>query len=73
MVGFALLIPPVRAAVFRYLKSKVKVQSFSMGGTAQPRQPDPRGPVIDGEWEEVSPPKNPTHPPAGGSSGWTRH
>ena len=72
-VGFALLIPPVRAAVFRYLKSKVKVQSFSMGGTAQPRQPDPRGPVIDGEWEEVSPPKNPTHPPAGGSSGWTRH
>ena len=72
-VGFALLIPPVRSAVFRYLKSKVKVQSFSMGGGGQPQRPDPRGSVIDGEWEEVTPPKNPTHPHTGGQSGWTRH
>ena len=69
-VGFALLIPPVRSAVFQYLRAKVRVQSFSMGG--QPRT-DPRedspSTVIEGEFEEVPPPKSPTH----GNSGWTRH
>lgn len=69
-IGFALLIPPVRSAVFKYLKARVKVQSFSMGAqTSHSRPVDPSGPVIDGEFEEVSPPKKPTH----GNSGWTRH
>lgn len=64
-VGFALLIPAVRSAVFRYLRSRVKVQSFEMGGN--PRQAA-RGPdVIDGEFEEV--PRDPNAPP----SGWTKH
>jgi len=69
-VGFALLIPSVRSAVFKYLKARVKVQSFSMGAqTTHSRPADPTGSVIDGEFEEVSPPKKPTH----GNSGWTRH
>ena len=68
-VGFALLVPAIRSAVFRYLKSRVKVQSFEMGG--QPRQnPHPRNhgaDIIDGEFEEV--PRDPNAPP----SGWTKH
>ena len=69
-VGFALLMPPVRVAVFAYLRKRVRVQSFSMGAThtthrRHPQQPD----IIDGEFSEVEPPKNPTHRP----SGWTKH
>lgn len=64
-VGFALLIPGVRSAVFRYLKSRIKVQSFEMGG--QPRQRPQHADIIDGEFEEV--PRDPNAPP----SGWTKH
>ncbi|EDZ40943.1 FxsA protein [Rhodobacteraceae bacterium HTCC2083] len=64
-VGFALLIPGVRSAVFRYLKSRIKVQSFEMGG--HPRQRPQEADIIDGEFEEV--PRDPNAPP----SGWTKH
>ena len=37
-VGFALLVPAVRSAVFKYLKARVKVQSFEMGGGFQSNQ-----------------------------------
>lgn len=66
-VGFALLIPGVRRAVFRWARSKVKVQSFSMG--QQQPQPEPKDRVIDAEFEDVTPDKKPTH----GPSGWTQH
>lgn len=67
-LGFALLFPPFRAAAFKWVKSKVKVQKFAMGTPPNaPRRPDDR--VIDGEFEEVSKPKTPTHKP----SEWTRH
>jgi len=66
-VGFALLIPPVRRAVYRWLGKRVKVQSFSTG--PQPRPTHRPDDVIDGEFTEVSPEKRPTHRP----SGWTRH
>lgn len=70
-MGFALLIPAVRKAVFRYLASRVKVQSFSMGGSSEThfRADDS---VIDGEWEDVTK-KRPTHEPLRGPSGWTKH
>ncbi len=64
-VGFALLVPAVRSAVFRYLKSRIKVQSFEMGGA--PRAQSHRADIIDGEFEEV--PRDPNAPP----SGWTKH
>jgi len=66
--GFALLFPPFRAAAFKYAKSKVKVQQFSMGGghQAQPQYDDG---VIDGEFEEMSDTKRATHAP----SEWTKH
>ena len=70
-VGFALLIPGVRTALFRYLRTKIKVQSFAMGPEmrqdSRPRAPQSN--VIDGEFEEIDTPKR----PSSGPSGWTRH
>lgn len=75
-VGFLLLVPAVRVAVFQYLRSRVKVQGFSAGmqGTSHSQGPMPgqrprEDDVIDGDFEEIPPTKNPTH----GNSGWTRH
>jgi UPF0716 protein FxsA len=78
-VGFALLAPPVRKAVFNWARKRVTVQRFDMGGEPPqgfPRDPDaPHEPrkqdpgVIDGEYTEVSPEKKANHP----GSGWTRH
>ncbi|MBR9843195.1 MAG: FxsA family protein [Rhodobacteraceae bacterium] len=69
-VGFSLLIPPVREAVYRFLRGRVRVQSFSMGSmqggkTYHPGTDD----VIDGDFVEIDPDKRPTHRP----SGWTKH
>lgn len=63
-VGIALLIPAVRVAVIRYIRSRVKVQSFQMGPQPHPaRYPDDK--VIDGEFEEVKPNNKPSQ--------WTKH
>ena len=76
-VGFALLVPPVRHWVFRKLRERVRVQSFTMGAqtedsfAAPPRDKD--GDVIDGEFTEVTGSKRPTHPSARSPSGWTKH
>jgi len=66
-VGFALLAPPVRHAVFNYLRKRVHVQKFEMGPEKprHPHQPD----VIETEYHEVS--QKDQHPK--GDSGWTRH
>ncbi len=70
-VGFALLVPPVRLAIFRWIRSRVKVQSFVHTGHphAEPR-PSP-GDIIDGEFEDLDQerPRRPGQSP----SGWTRH
>lgn len=68
-VGFSLLMPPVRHAAFNYLRKRVHVARFEMGpGHRQPPRRD-GGDVIDGDYREVDPPKEPAH----GNSGWTRH
>ena len=56
VVGLSLLVPGVRRAAFIWAKSKVKVQSFSMGtqGPA-PGQPPSGDRVIDGDFEDVTP------------------
>ncbi|SLN69323.1 phage T7 F exclusion suppressor FxsA [Falsiruegeria litorea R37] len=85
-VGFALLVPGVRVAVFRYLRSKVTVSSFQMGGDPRfqnmhsgfdPRQgtrhPGGPGDIIDGEYEEVGKPRDPNAPPSGWVEGPDRH
>ena len=70
ILGFLLLFPPFRVAMFKYLRSRVTVTSFSTG-PAQSSHPGGgvRGDTIDGEFEELAPKKHPTHQP----SGWTRH
>jgi UPF0716 protein FxsA len=66
-VGLALLVPQVRTAVFRYVRAHITVRSFEYGAPPPPRE---RGAdVIDGDWEDVTPERRPTHHP----SGWTRH
>ena len=68
-VGFALLIPGIRSAVYSYIRSRVKVQSFS-ASTSAPHNPDLGGTIIDGEFEEVDPANDSSAP---GNSGWTKH
>ena len=74
-VGFALLVPKFRTIAFNYIRKRVQVQNFQMGG-----QPSgPRGAnedIIETEYHEVHDnddvpphPKSPTHQP----SGWTKH
>ena len=66
VVGLALLVPAVRKTVFHWLRSRVKVSSFTMGERPEAK---PQDGVIDGEFEEVDPKKQATHRP----SGWTQH
>lgn len=70
--GFALLMPPVRMAAYRYLRSKMTVAKFQMGpGAMHGRhypgsQPQPGGDsdIIDGDFEEVQP-RRPRSTPSG--------
>lgn len=77
-VGFALLIPKLREAVFTYARKRIKVSTFTYGSAdMQGQRENPRPGdlnmadpnVIDGEFTEVDPDKRPTHQP----SGWTKH
>ena len=75
VVGFALLAPPVRHGVISYLRKRISVQRFEMGPRPDPFEDDlqtrrrPRDIVIDGDYQEVTERKKPTHP----GSGWTKH
>ena len=66
-IGFALLMPPVRMAVLRYLRAKINVAGFKMGKGPARRGHAP-GNVIDGDFEEVKPDNDPSKP-----SGWVDH
>ncbi|PRY75745.1 UPF0716 protein FxsA [Yoonia maritima] len=68
IVGLSLLIPKVRQAAFVWGRSKIKVASFTETSNQQ-RTQQPNDQVIDGEFQDVTGDKKPTHPP----SGWTQH
>jgi len=79
-VGFALLMPPVRTAVFRYFASRIQVQSFQMGGghrhpfdDAGGGSRNAAGDVIDGEFEDVTTKRDPDAPLSGWVEGPNRH
>ncbi|TNF20168.1 MAG: FxsA family protein [Rhodobacteraceae bacterium] len=70
-LGFALLMPPVRQAVYEFIRKRVKVQRFEMGqGPGRdPRGPRPRDTVIDADYEDVTREKPDDTKP----SGWSSH
>lgn len=73
-IGFALLAPAVRHAVFAFIRKRVHVQRFDMGPNG-PRHPnDPQTPhapdIIDADYYEVGD----DQPDTKGRSGWsTKH
>jgi len=75
LVALALLLPPVQRLVTHSLSAKAAASSRVVMTrtevfTPRPTRPEaPRDSVVEAEWEEVPPPKRPTHRP----SGWTRH
>lgn len=78
LVAIALLLPPVQRGFARALARRgmrvVEMRSAAFEARGPARPPGPPGPprdrvVDEAEWEEVTPPKRPTHRP----SGWTRH
>ncbi len=68
-VGLSLLLPPVRMAVFSYLRSRIRIQSFTVRSHAAGGQNQDRDTITDVEYEEV----DPDEPVKRGDSGWTRH
>ena len=75
-IGFLLLVPAVRVAVFRYLRARITVQRFQMGpgpGSGPPPRGYRRDDIIDGEFEEVPPKTGPSAPPSGRVGGPKRH
>ncbi|WP_420861782.1 FxsA family protein [Algirhabdus cladophorae] len=66
-VGFSLLIPPVRHALYRYARTKIKVQGFGSAQSRRPRSYDDG--IIDGEFSEVVDDPNQSNTP----SKWTKH
>lgn len=50
-LGFALLMPPVRRAVFAQIRQRVHVQRFEMGNRPPPARED----VVETEYQDVTP------------------
>ena len=74
-VGFALLVPPVRAAVIRFLASRMTVVGMHSAGHRH-HHPGPHGgpDTVDGEYEVIDPDEPASRPRGDGpASGWTRH
>lgn len=65
-VGFALLVPSIRLAVFKWARARVHVAGFTVHGQ-HGRSHDPD--VIDGSYSEV---REEPHD-ISGPSGWTKH
>lgn len=70
-VGFALLVPPIRLALFHWIRAKVKVKSFVQTSYHREQRPSGDTDVIDGDFSDLNDESpRPTHNPP---SGWTRH
>lgn len=69
VVGFSLLVPQVRQAVFVWLRARVQVQSFGTPPHPGARRGSHDDDVIDVDYREVEI-KTRNEP---GSSGWTKH
>jgi len=67
-LGILLLIPPVRSAVYAYIRSRVKVQSFTVQG-GHPYDRRDSDTITDVEYKEIDPETS----KKSGDSGWTKH
>jgi len=63
-VGFALMVPAFRSAIFRYFRSRINIQSVQFGSQSSPSQDET---IIDADYEDLDD-QSPKEP-----SGWTRH
>ncbi len=68
-IGLLLLIPQVRRAIIARIGRGARVQTHIYGGPTPDRPRYYDGDVIEGDFTEAEPTKQPTHKP----SGWTRH
>ncbi len=66
-VGFLLLIPTVRVAMFKAVRARMNVQTFESG--PQPRHRPAADDIIDGDYSEVRPDRDQVKRP----SKWTDH
>jgi UPF0716 protein FxsA len=66
-LGFLLLVPGVRSAVFRHIRSRIRI--VETGSRPHAPAPSPEDDVIDADFVDLDTPNRPTHRP----SGWTRH
>lgn len=71
-IGFALLMPPVRKAVFRFLRARIVVTRFQTGPDRQP-PPHPSDDIIDADYEDVTPNRKPRTGPSGWVEDGKRH
>lgn len=85
-IGFSLLVPAIRRAVYQAIRARVNIHSFGTqqggmpphgrGGQARPEPLRPsantgdRGDVIDGEFHEIT---DAERQGKEGPSGWTKH
>jgi UPF0716 protein FxsA len=65
-VGFALLVPQVRSALLKWLKSRVRIQTVPTGATHWREAPRASDDIIEGTYDHAEPPRQ------NGPSGWTR-
>ena len=66
-VGFAMMVPAVRSALYAFLRSRIKVQNFTVGG--RPPGQATGGTIIDGEYEELDPSGKPYKSPRTDNAG----
>lgn len=76
-VGFALLVPPVRALVIKWIAARIASGQFTVHSNMNSarnntRRQDPGPSTLDGEYSVVDEDDEGT-PPRNGSSGWTKH
>lgn len=69
--GFALLVPPIRLALFHAIKSRIKVDSFVQTGPVHSQTYDQSETIIEGEFTDLDDIED--APSKGHPSGWTRH
>ena len=72
-VGFALLIPAFRQAMFASIRQRINVSSGFQATSYQPHQRRPHPETIDGEVFEVEDDTPKPRSPNAGPSGWTKH